>query len=140
MLYLDTSVVVAALTHEVRSHDIQSWLAGQALEDLAISDWTMVEFSSALSIKLRTGQIDLGQRAQALAMFHRLAAESLTILPMAPSHFRTAATFADQYALGLRAADALHVAICLDRGAALCTLDRRLADAGPALGVATVTP
>ncbi|MDE2464494.1 MAG: PIN domain-containing protein, partial [Alphaproteobacteria bacterium] len=48
---------------------------------------------------------------------------------------RTAARLADQHALGLRAGDALHLAICADHGATLCTLDRRLGEAGPALGV-----
>ena len=44
---------------------------------------------------------------------------------------------ARQIAAVHRAADALHLAICADHGATLCTLDRRLADAGPALGVKT---
>jgi len=34
-----------------------------------------------MAIKLRTGQIDLGQRAAALAMFNTLITESLTVLP-----------------------------------------------------------
>jgi uncharacterized protein len=37
----------------------------------------------------------------------------------------------------LRAGDALHLAICADQGATLCTLDRRLSDAGSKLGVKT---
>ena len=49
-----------------------------------------------------------------------------------------AARFADQYELGLRAGDALHLAICVDHGATLCTLDRRLSGAGSALGVKTM--
>ena len=53
---------------------------------------------------------------------------------------RTAARFADQHALGLRAADALHLAVCADLGATLCTLDRRLHEAGPPLGVSTLMP
>jgi hypothetical protein len=89
----------------------------------------------ALSIKLRTRQIDTQVRAAALAEFARLEAESFTNLPVLSEHFRTAARFADQYRLGLRAADALHLAICADQGATLCTLDRRLSAAGPALGI-----
>ena len=97
----------------------------------------MTEFSSALSIKLRTGQIGTRDRAASLAMFTHLAAESFTRLPVESTQFRTAARFADQHTLGLRAGDSLHLAICADHGATLCTLDRRLAEAGPALGVAT---
>jgi uncharacterized protein len=40
--------------------------------------------------------------------------------------------------LGLRVGDALHLAICADHGATLCTLDRGLGEAGPTLGVATI--
>jgi len=45
---------------------------------------------------------------------------------------------ARQMAAVHRAADALHLAICADHGATLCTLDRRLSEAGPALGVKTM--
>jgi predicted nucleic acid-binding protein len=71
-------------------------------------------------------------------MFARLTAESLTILSVSSLQFRTAARFADQHMLGLRAGDALHLAICADHGATLCTLDRRLGEVGPALGVKTL--
>jgi predicted nucleic acid-binding protein len=39
--------------------------------------------------------------------------------------------------LGLRAGDALHLAVCAEHGATLCTLDQRLAEAAPSVGVAT---
>ena len=58
-------------------------------------------------------------------------------MPVSGLQFRTAASFAGQYALGLRAGDALHLAVCPDHGATLRTLDRRLSEAGPALGVNT---
>ena len=86
-------------------------------------------------MKLRSGQIEAIHRADALAMFTRLSVDSFTILLMSGLQFRTAARFADQHALGLRAADALHLAICADHGATLCTLDRRLSEADPALAV-----
>jgi hypothetical protein len=43
----------------------------------------------------------------------------------------------DQQGLGLRAGDALHLAVAAEHGATLWTLDVRLAEAGPVLGVAT---
>ncbi len=110
MLYLDTSLIVAALSHEAK-------------------------MSSAMAIKLRTGQINLGQRAAALAMFNKLVAESFTVLGVMGGQLRAAARFADQQALGLRAGDALHLAIASEHGATVHTLDQRLAAAGLALGV-----
>ncbi|MGH7088611.1 MAG: type II toxin-antitoxin system VapC family toxin [Stellaceae bacterium] len=136
-LYLDTSLLVTALTSEPETVRMQGWLAQHEADGFAISGWVITEFSSALSVKMRTQQITRDHRAAALATFARLCAESFAILPVSDVEFRAAALFADQHAVGVRAGDALHLAICAAHSITLCTLDRRLSEGGKAFGVET---
>src|SRR5437667_10085740 len=137
MLYLDTSLLVSAFAREPQTPRIQQWLRDQDTDELTISDWVIAEFSSALSIKLRTGNIELPARAEALGLFGRFCATAFTILPVSRADFRMAARFSDQHTLRLRASDALHLAIAAEHGATLCTLDRPLSEATTTLGLKT---
>ena len=139
MRYLDTSLLVAALTREAASGRVQNWLVAQPPATVAISTWVVTEFSAALSLKVRTGDIDALYRARALAAFARYCDETFSVLAVPQVSFQTAAHFADRNDLALRAGDALHLAICAEYGVELCTLDRRLAKAGPSVGVPTLS-
>jgi uncharacterized protein len=126
---------VAVLANEVVTERAQTWLGRQQAGTLLISDWVVTEFASALSIKVRTGELNGENRALLAEMFTRLRTESLIVVPVTRGHFATAARFVEQVSLGLRAADALHVAIAAEQGASICTLDRRMAEAATQLAV-----
>jgi hypothetical protein len=138
ILYLDTSVLIAVFTPEAESGRVEAWMRGQAREQFVVSDWVVTEFSAALSVKLRRGHIALSHQVATLARFSEFCTDNTPVLPVSPAHFHAAAGFADRYAIGLRAGDALHLAIAAQHGASLCTLDRRLGEAGPQLGIATI--
>ncbi|MGN8019378.1 type II toxin-antitoxin system VapC family toxin [Phyllobacterium sp. 22229] len=134
MMYLDTSVLVAALIKEEDTDRIQKWLAQQIEGKIIISNWTITEFYSALSIKLRTKQIQIKHRDVAVVAFKEMISKSFKVFSISNTHFSEAAKLVEQHDLGLRAGDALHLAVVLDLDATICTLDRRLAYAADALG------
>ena len=138
-LYLDTSVVVKAVTAEQDYQSVQAWLAEQAQGTLFISDWSVTELHSALALKRRTGQINDIERALALSAFAMLCDESFAISPIPVSMFRVAATLIDR-AANLRAGDALHLAIARHHGLTLVSLDQALLRVAINLGTSAVSP
>jgi uncharacterized protein len=134
MFYLDTSVVVALLTGEASAARIRLWLGNRKPTPLMISDWSFTEISSALSLKLRTNQITRQACEAAQTQFHRLARTSIEILPVSQKQFYDAAGYCDRHTLALRSGDALHLAIVVDAGLELVTLDKRFASAAKACG------
>ncbi|QCI79784.1 type II toxin-antitoxin system VapC family toxin [Hankyongella ginsenosidimutans] len=139
MIYIDTSVIVAALTREGTTQRVQQWIEARPEGELVISPWVVTEVSSALSVKVRTGALSIENRAEIMATWAELQSEIFVSVLVAGNHFDVAARFADQHDLGLRAGDALHLAIASSAGHRLATLDKIMAEAAPKLGVPVVT-
>jgi predicted nucleic acid-binding protein len=115
MIYADTSVWVALLTHEAGTPRVEQWF-GSNSEPLASADWTLTEFHSAIAIKTRTGQLSADQAGEVLAFFERLSAGGLSLIPISRAAYRAASDLVDDYRQGLRGADALHIAVAQELG------------------------
>jgi hypothetical protein len=137
--YLDTSVIVTVLTMETTSDDVERWLKPRDIAELLVSDWTVTEVASALSRKLRKGEITEIERAVARREFDAML-ESIHTVRVRREDFHAAAKLVDRHDLGLRSADALHLAVADTNGATLWTRDKRLLIAGQSLGIRTASP
>ena len=137
-IYLDTSVVVAACANEPASAAVFAWLERHKDQALAISDWTRAEFAAAIAMKARTRALSEQGRATANRSFAVLSGENFTVVPVSTADFMTTVGFCDRHDLGLRAGDALHLAICANRGFSLCTFDKMQRAACETLGIAAV--
>ena len=127
MLYVDTSVVVALLTLEPRTRDVTNWFA-HLQESPTSADWLLTEFASAISIKVRVGQLSESHARQARKEFGVLAADGLRLARVSRNAFGQAAEMSARHPQGLRAGDSLHLAVALELGVRrMATLDATLA-------------
>ena len=128
MVYVDTSVLVALLTNEATAERIATWFAEES-RPLVSGDWCVTEFASTLALKQRTQQISARQSNAAWKVFNQFCDQSLRLLPLDRDTFNQAANLIRNSKNGLRAGDALHLALALRIGAAaFFTLDLRLAE------------
>jgi predicted nucleic acid-binding protein len=134
MRYVDTSIIVSALVPENQSERATEWLALQPPDSLLISPWVTVELSAALARKVRTGRLSERDRDMALGEYSSAILPGLAIVPIELVHYLTAAQISDHHSAGIRAPDALHLAVASAYGVSLCTFDRRLAMGADSLG------
>ena len=123
------------LTHEAGWEALVAWLSRHQDASLIISDWVVTEFAAALSVKPRTAAIDELVRTAIADQLKMPRQQVLQTVPISSSHFHMAAHFARRAQPGLRAGDALHVAMAAEAGAAIRTMDKRLARAALEIGV-----
>lgn len=137
MLYFDTSFLAPLILQESTSAKIENFMTGLPAGELAISHWTRVEFSSLLAREVRMGGLD-GQAARdADVQFETIVTESFVVLLPNAADFDLAKEYLGIHETGLRAGDALHLAIAKNRRAKeIYSLDKTLLKAGNMLGLA----
>lgn len=128
MIYVDTSVLVALLTNESTAPAIRQWYAEDNNRIFITSDWILSEFASALSLKVRTGQLTVKQAAAVQKTFDSFIEGGIRIVEVSRQAFRHTVKLI-QSLPGLRAGDALHLAVALEVGVKeFATLDKLLTD------------
>ncbi len=136
MLYFDTSFLAPLVLPETTSEAIAAFFEDLDSGQLAVSHWTRVEFSSLLARQVRMGGLDGQAAAQAEIRFEDMLSSAVSvILPMADD-FSLAKQHLGKFETGLRAGDALHLAIARNHGAEkIFSLDKALIKAGNLLGL-----
>ena len=137
--YLDTSVLLATLIAEPSTESVYDYL-GAINQELLISDFAAAEVASTLSRLIRMRLLTDADASARLADFDAWRAAMSLLVDIRAADARLAYIYVRRFELGLRAPDALHLAITRRLEAALITLDRRLATAARELGIAIEMP
>ena len=136
MLYFDTSFLAPLIFPEATSQKIARFVRRLAVEEFTVSHWTRVEFSSLIAREVRIGGLDVQAASMADAQFEAMLQESFSILLPKSDDFDLAKHFLGRFETGLRAGDALHLAVANNhRAAAIYSLDKKLVKAGKILGL-----
>ncbi|HEU0155929.1 MAG TPA: type II toxin-antitoxin system VapC family toxin [Stellaceae bacterium] len=121
---------------EATSDKIAALLRDLPVEEFAVIHWTRVEFSSLIAREVRVGGLDRETARKIDARFDAMVEESFAVLLPDSDDFSRARHYLGRFETGLRAGDALHLAIAANRhAAAIYTLDKRLLRAGEILGL-----
>ena len=119
MRYFDTSVLSPFVLPVATSERITRFFDDLPTDALAVRHWTRVEFASLLTRKVRMGSPEAAAAREAGSKFETIIEESF-VVPL-PNHddFDLARELLSHFETGLRAGDALHLAIASNCGADL---------------------
>jgi len=139
MLYLDTAVLVTLFVDEDTSAAVQSWLSRRK-QEFACSDWSLTEATSALGIKVRRGDLDSEAALRIQERIVQFVSQQCTCLPCLRPHHQQASAWLTRFELGLRAGDALHLAVAAANGATIASYDKTMLIGAKALGLKAANP
>ena len=134
MPYLDTSVLGSYYCPEALSQSVNRVLASVA--DAVISPLVEVEFYSLLALKVRTREMTRAGAQAVVARFRAHRGDQLyRMVEIGAAEYGRASDWLGQFAIPLRALDALHLAAAIANGQTLITTDKALAAAAGQLRV-----
>lgn len=126
--YFDTSVLIPLFFNEAGTKAARHQMGLEA--DVWVSHWTLAEFSSAVTFKLRSAQVTEPTASAARRLFHELVVSRLTVVDVLREDFVNAAGLCESLpAPGLRTPDALHLAVAQRLGLVMVSFDQALTSA-----------
>ena len=124
MIYIDTSIFVALCTTEPKSDAVDKWHDSSSAKMIS-STWAFTEFSSALSLKVRSNQITEKQSREAWKKFDTLCQNDIELMPIESKTYYSAGILVIDSKSNLRAGDALHLAVAkYFKAKSIITLDK----------------
>lgn len=137
MTYFDTSALVSLHQSDRHSVALSAYLR-RTRPAVAISRFAAAEFASAVSIRLRTGNLRPEQATALLHAFDDWRPSVASVIEVTANDLITCEAFVRRFDLQLKAPDALHLALCAREGLPLLTFDLSQARAAEALRVPVV--
>ena len=134
-IYLDASVLVSLLADDSNTGAARQLDRRASL--VAVSHWTLVECSSAFAKLTRIGRLTADEQSELEEALDRWASRSPKMVQVTQDDFQTGRRFVRSSRSGLRASDALHLAVTAREGLELATFDVVLARAAAEFGIAT---
>ena len=118
------------------SERVDRWSASIA-EPMVVSGWAVAEFSSALGVRRRHGDLNDDER-QAAELALDIWLTSVDQVEIVAVDFVLARQLMRVDALPVKAPDALHIAVAKRIGAVMATVDRQLRHAAEGFDVSTI--
>ena len=136
MIYLDTSFLAPLVLAEESSDQVEATLARLPAGSIATSLWSLIEFSSLISRRIRMRDLSVTQAGRVRTRFRQLIDTSCVLLVPRAADFSVAAELLESHRTGLRCGDALHLAVARNQGAMdFYTLDEKLIRAARLLSI-----
>lgn len=132
--YLDTSVLASMFAPDVHSGRLEEWLP-RAAGRLALSHWTLAEFTSVLARSARVGRLTITERERTEAALDDWTARQSAVYAVVSADVTEARELIRSGRYPLRAPDALHLVVARRRGASLATFDEAMRRAALDLGI-----
>jgi len=126
-IYVDTCLLVSLFHNDSGYPAAVAWLTGAAAQELWISHWVLLEFASATAVRQRRGELKASKVTGLQSELEAFRAERLALVePRAEDYLLARAWVQRQSAPGLRAGDALHLAVAQRQRLTLVSADQAL--------------